>query len=68
MHFPAQKGEVSTQMQPIGLQTDSPGQGKCAHAGKHFQNSLQIYLHMIVLLKLSLGCYVTCGSLSGTAC
>ena len=33
MHFPAQKGEVSTQMWPIGLQTAIHGKGKSAHAG-----------------------------------
>ena len=56
---------MSTQMQPIGFQPDIQGEGKGAHAGKHFQNSLQIYLHMVSLLKLSLGHYVTLGSLSG---
>ena len=40
MHFPARKGEVSTQMQPIGFQTDIQGKGKSADAGKHFQSLL----------------------------
>ena len=59
MHFPARKGEVSTQMRPIGLQTDIQRKGESAHAGKHFQNSLQMYLHIIMVLKLPLGRCVT---------
>ena len=68
MHFPVQKGEVGTQVQPIALQTDIQGTGKSVHAGKHFQCLLYVYLHMIPVFKSSLGCCVTHGSLSGVAC
>jgi len=69
MHFPAWKGKVSTQMQPISFQTDIQGKGKSAHAGKHLQSLLQVYLHMYdKVFKASLGCCVTCGSLSGVTC